>query len=392
MNGIQIKYKELFRLAVAQPFYSNGFFRKNGLGSDIQLIPAPDSSSMDRLNLLVRNNSEDGGIIVLARTSGENGSGDPLLRFLPAPGEVLTFLMFLNNPDLLNFDELPLQIQDETALYFTNNINDAAALRDHLHLSKGADGADGLNDAIKVSDANYRFHHPAVVVPGTAVVKQNRTGQLVQPLAVINSGGQCDLAFGLSGLAMGPCTLLINGVPADIFYYLGPVAGQRVFGVVEISLDPALLANYRVVEADRSLTGERPFYQIRFKNRETFWRYTIQLQKTSPVYLEMAAMTPTERSDFISKVNIVSNDASVLTFSMKTGTDTEWVFESDNTLALQEKYSAASNVPLQLSLKKYINDVSTPEKMVRDNLPFPPAGSLDGTAFPKIYSDVFMIL
>ncbi|AHF17469.1 hypothetical protein [Niabella soli] len=393
MNRIQITYKELFRLAIAQPFYRNGFYRSNGTEPDVQLLTAPDTVDLlRRLNLLVRNDPANSGIIVLARAAGTNAAGDALLRFLPTPGTVLTFLMLLNNPELANFDELPLQTQQENTLYFTNNVSDPAAPRDDLHLSKAPEGVDGLNDTIKVSDVNYRFHHSTTVTAGAAVVKESRTGQVIQPSAVINAGGQCDLVFDLSGSPMGTYTLLISGTPVDTFYYLGAAAGQRVFGIVEISLDSALATNYRAVEADRSLTADRPFYQLRFKNRETFWRYTILLQQTSPVYLEMAAMTSAQRSDFISKVNIVSNDTSMITFNMTTASDTEWVFESVNKLALQEKYTGASNVPLQLSLKKNVNDVSTPAKVVKDNLPFPSTGNLDATAPPKIYSDVFMIL
>ncbi|MBO9618699.1 MAG: hypothetical protein J7539_06630 [Niabella sp.] len=392
MSGIQIVYKELFRLTVAQPFYQNGFYREAGAAPDIQLVPTPETVAvMGRLNFLMRTNAPDGGIIVLARTAGVT-AGDPLLRFPPGPGDVLTFLMVLNNPELVNFDDLPLQSGSDSALYFTNTVNDPAALRANLHLSKDATGVDGLNDSIKVSGDNYRFHYNAPVAAGAAVVKYSRTGQSILPAAVINAGGQCDLMFNLAGLPGGSCTLLISGTPVDTFYYLSTGAGLRVFGVIEISLNPALPANYRVVEADRSLSNERPFYQLRFKNRETFWRYTIQLQKTSPIFLEMAAMSPAERADFVSKVNIVTNDASLLSFSMTTASDTEWVFESVATLALREKYNVASNVPLQLSLKKNLNDLSTPAKVVKDNLPFPSTRNLDATAPPKMYSDVFMIL
>ena len=111
---------------------------------------------------------------------------------------------------------------------------------------------------------------------------------------------------------------------------------------------------------DRSLTSDRPLYLISFINRETFWRYTIRLQNTSPLYLEMAALSPADKTDFINKLNIVSNDTTV-TFSRITATDNEFVFVSDNELFLHEKYFSSTSLthdPLTLTLKKYISDAS----------------------------------
>jgi len=170
-------------------------------------------------------------------------------------------------------------------------------------------------------------------------------------------------------------------------------SGQNVFGVIELSLVSTLPSNYRIIEPDRSLVAQRPFYSITFINRKTTWRYRIRLQKTSPLYLEIAALSTADKADFISKLNIVTNDTTV-TFSRDTVTDTEFVFVSDNPLLLREKYFSSTSLthdPLNLTLKKYITD-ATREAAVKSNLPFPITGSIDASALPQIYSDIFLTL
>jgi hypothetical protein len=396
MNGIQIKYAVLFRLSVEQLFYQNRLYKQNKTQPqlDILLVPTHDCLSvMNRLNMVFKNTDVNSGFVVLARVSGTNGSGNDVLKFSPGKQDNLSFLMLLKNADVVNFNELPVQPAANNVYYFNNDINDLAATRDDLHLSKDAAGVDGTNDSIKTSTENYRFHHIAAVAQGTAKVKHVLSGQLVEPIQIVNQGGQSDLTFNLSALPMGKCELLINNIPQDQFYYLEKYSGQKVFGIIELSLASTLTSNYRIVEPDKSLIAQKPFYIITFNNRKTIWRYTIQLQNTSPLFLEMAALSPADKADFISKLNIVTNDTTI-TFSRDTVTDNEFVFVSDNPLLLQEKYFSSTSLthdPLNLTLKKYITDAAK-EAAVKSNLPFPPTGSIDASALPNIYSDIFLTL
>ena len=118
--------------------------------------------------------------------------------------------------------------------------------------------------------------------------------------------------------------------------------------MIELLLSDTLASNYRVVESDRSLTKTRPTYSILFRNRKTFWRYTIHLQPNSPLSLEMNALTAPDKADFLSKLNIVSNDTAI-TFTQKSASDKDIVFVSDSDLALQEKYVSGSSVNHDLS-------------------------------------------
>jgi hypothetical protein len=396
MNGIQIKYAVLLRLSVEQLFYQNRLYKQNKTQPqlDILLVPTHDCLSvMNRLNMIFKNTDVNSGFVVLARVSGTNGLGNDLIKFPARKDEVLSFLMILKNPNAINFNDLPVQPSSSNVYYFNNEVNDLLATRNDLHLSKDAAGVDGTNDSIKTSTENYRFHHIAAVAQGAAKVKHILSGQFVEPTLIVNQGGQSDLTFNLSALPMGKCELLINNISQDQFYYLEKYAGQKVFGIIELSLASTLTSNYRIIEADKSLVAQKPFYSITFINRKTTWRYRIQLQNTSPLFLEMAALSPADKTDFISKLNIVTNDTTI-TFSKDTVTDNEFVFVSDNPLLLQEKYFSSTSLthdPLNLTLKKYITD-ATKEAAVKSNLPFPQTGSIDASALPKIYSDIFLTL
>jgi len=396
MNGIQIKYAELFRLSVEQLFYQNKVYKQSKTKPELDILIVPTESGihvMSRMSSVFKNTDINGGLIMLGRVAGKNGAGDDILKFPAYKEDVLSFLMFLKNPDVINFNDLPVQPAANDIYYFNNEVSDLAAPRNNLHISKNAAGVSGINDSIKTSTENYHYHHVTTVLAGTAKVKHMLTGQSAEPSLIVNRGGQSDLTFNLSTLPMGKCQLLISNMPTDEFYYLERYALQPVFGIIEFSLSDTLASNYRIIESDRSLTSNRPHYLISFINRETFWRYTIRLQNTSPLYLEMASLSPADKTDFINKLNIISNDTTV-TFSRITATDDEFIFVSDNELFLHEKYFSSTSLThdsLTLTLKKYISDPAR-EAAVKSNLPFPSTSNIDASALPQIYSDIFLTL
>jgi len=220
MNGIQIKYAELFRLSVEQLFYQNRLYKQNKTEPelDILIVPTDDCLGvMNRLNMVFKNTSVNSGFIVLARVAGTNGSGNDLIRFPARKDDILSFLMILKNHEVISFNDLPVQFSTNSVYYFNNEVNDLAATRDDLHLSKDVTGVDGTNDVVKKSTENYRFHHTATVAQGTAKVKHILSSQFVEPTLIVNQGGQSDLTFNLSTLSMGKCELLINNISQDQF-------------------------------------------------------------------------------------------------------------------------------------------------------------------------------
>jgi hypothetical protein len=393
MDKTSCKYVELASVSIQQPYYANGICKKYQVMAipDFELVPTNECLKvMKRLDFVFRTADSSGGFKVLARVQGESG-GDDVLRFPPQASDTLTFWMKLCQPALLNFDELPTATDSSSLYYFTNQRDDAAALRSNLYLSSDASGVSGA-DVIAKSECNYRFHHTSEVSAGEAKVQHILSGEEVTADSIVNQSAQSDLLFILNDLPVGKCQLIIAGSVKDEFFNIGYPA-FRPFGVIELALAGTLESNYRIVESDRSLTAIRPAYTLLFRNRRTYWRYTIHLQPNSQLYLEMAQLSAPDKLDFLSKLNITANDTTI-TFTRISATDTDVVFVSDSDLSLQEQYSSTTSLthdPLSLSLKKYIGDLAK-EAVVRSDLPYPPTALIDATSLPAIYSDIFLTL
>src|SRR5690606_21617062 len=166
-----------------------------------------------------------------------------------------------------------------------------------LPVTKDSEGVK-LPDIIKKSAAMYTFQKSSPMAPGTVKVKHLLSGSALLPKTLITEGGNTTVMFDLSSLSLGKCQLLESGVSLEEFYHTGhqPLF-SRSFGVIDISLDAALPENYRVIESDGSLTPTRPVYKIRMINRETLWRYALQLGQNSPLFLEINSLDPADKAD-----------------------------------------------------------------------------------------------
>jgi hypothetical protein len=396
MATVTVKYSELVTVSVMQLFYSNQICASYQATPqlDFAIVPTAECQAyMKAKNMVFKNTDASGGFVVMTATSGKNGIGNDLIRNKINKADKLTFFMVLQNPDLINFDVLPTQLNAGSTYYFSNQVKDNAAVRTNLHLTKNAAGVDGVADLLKKSSAKYTFNFAGVITINDAKVKHLLTGAIVSASSVIVQNTQSDVSFDLSALPSGCCQLLISNAVKDTFYFLGTMANQQVFGVIELSLSSALATNYRAVETDQSLLPARPNYTVLFKNRPTVWRYTIQLQTTSPLYLEMARLTAAQKAAYIGELGIAANDAAVK-FQLASNTDLSFVFVSLNNIPLREKYTVSTSAtqdPLIISLSKY---TKTPAKtaVIKPGLPYPSTALIDAGSLPTIYSDVFISL
>jgi hypothetical protein len=396
MATVIVKYSELVTMQVMQLFYSNQICASYQATPKLDFTVVPTAECMAFMkakNMVFKNTDTTGGFLVMACTSGKNLAGNDLLRNAVTNADKLSFFMLLQNPELVNFDTLPTQLNTGNIYYFSNQVKDLAAARNNLHLTKNAAGVDGNVDQLKKASANYTFSFAGVITASAAKVKHLLTGAVVTARSVIVQGTQSDITFDLSSLSSGCCQLLVNNIVTDTFYFLGSMANQQVFGVIELSLSASLSANYRIVEPDRSLVPARPNYVALFKNRPTVWRYTIQLQTNSPLYLEMAKLTPVQKTDFIKQLAISSNDTTIK-FKLASSADLSLVFVSMSNITLFEKYTSSTSAtkdPLIITLSKY---TKTPAKtaVVKTSLPYPSTAIIDSGSLPTIYSDVFITL
>jgi len=396
MPTVVVKYSDLVTLSVMQLFYSNQICRAYQAtpALDFTIVPTDECAAfMKAKNMIFKNTGTTGGFVVMAATSGKNMGGNDLLRNSITNADKLSFFMLLQNPELPNFDVLPTSLNAGNIYYFSNQVKDLAAARNKLHLTKNAAGVDGNVDQLKKASANYKFNFAGVITVNGAKVKHLLTGAVIPARSVIVDGTKSDISFDLSLLPSGCCQLLVNNIVIDTFYFLGTMANQQAFGVIELSLSTVLSANYRIVEADKSLLPARPNYVVLFKNRQTVWRYTIQLQTNSPLYLEMAKLNPVQKADFIKQLAISSNDTTIK-FKLSSNTDLSLVFVSMSNVALLEKYTSSTSAtkdPLMITLSK---STKTPVKtaVVKSGLPYPSTAIIDSGSSPTIYSDIFISL
>src|SRR5882724_5045121 len=160
MNGFNVKYAELLSLSLQQGFYQNNYCKKYTTTPDPDFLLVPSIECLDtmkRLDYICRQTPENAGLVIFSRVLDKNGGGDDLLRFKPSAGDKLCFWLVLKNPAVINFDQLPVQ-QDATKIfYFSNQLTDAGALRNNLHITSNVAGVDATNDMVVKQNAGYQF-------------------------------------------------------------------------------------------------------------------------------------------------------------------------------------------------------------------------------------------
>lgn len=401
MNALRVKYAPLFTISVLQQYYLNNQYKDGAtdIHPDFELVPTPGCvETMKRLDYIVRAGNPATGLTVLAHVLGTNMGGDDLLRFKPVAGDKLSFYLMLRNYQAINYNILPHTKSQGRIYYFNNLVGDGGAARNNLHLSLAAGGVHETNDAKREQISSYTFEQAGPVAPNSAYVRHIATNTKIQPISHTFDGVNTSLSFRLTNVPSGLCELIIGVAPAvDTFYHNGASLPSGAWGVVEIFLNNAIAPHYQVVEADHSLLPERPLFTLLFANRPVKWRYTVKLPENSALYKEIDAIPlAVDKTNFINKINIVTNDAGVsftLTPPAAGVTPKELVFTSNAVIGFKEKYfsSTLPGKPLKLDLKKNIG-LGPPPPVVKANLPHPGAGLINAQSLPDIFSEIFITI
>jgi hypothetical protein len=392
MNGIHVKYSPLLNLSIMQLFYENRICPEYRISpeTDIEIVPTGATvNTLRRLDMIFKKTDRNGGFTLLANTVGKSGPND-LLRVTPAKGDRLSFMLLFKKAASYHFNLLPLPMPAGTILYFSNDITDGAAVRNDLHLTADAIGVDGSVDVIKSAGPIYRYNHNVTVTAGKARVIHLSSGASLLPESLVNENGKAALVFNLFALPEGKCRLVIDNVTIEDFYYTGSLDGLKIAGIIDLDLAGTLPANYRIVEPGKMLTPDRPVYTIRFPNRKTIWRYIVQMQASSPLYLQMKNLNPADKAQFLNTLKIESNDPNVV-FTRSAVTDFSIVFESTQPLALQENYiSSAANDPLNINFNRYPG-IGTPT-VLKSGLPYPSTEMINARNPNAVLSEIFLTI
>ncbi|PSK93407.1 hypothetical protein [Taibaiella chishuiensis] len=391
MNAIHVKYSTLFSLGIRQLYYANGIGPGYRISpeTDMDILPTEATvNTLRRLDMIFKRTDRNAGFTLLANTIGKSGPND-VLRVAPGKGDRLSFFILFKKAASYHYNLLPMPMPANSLLYFSNEVGDGAAPRANLHLSTSANGVDGSVDLIKSAGPVYRYNHNTTIVPGKARVV-HRSGAVLLPESLINENGKAALVFNLLSLPEGRCSLLVDGVTIEAFYYTGPLDGLKVAGVIDLSLADVLPANYRIVEPAKQLAPARPAFTISFPNRKTIWRYVVQMQSSSPLYLQMKDLNPADKIQFLNTLKIESNDPNVV-FTRSAATDFSIVFESTQPIALQERYLASAvNDPLHINFNRYPGP-GTPT-VLRASLPYPSTDMINALNPNAVLSEIFLTI
>lgn len=391
MNGIHVKYSPLLQLSIMQLFYENGVCPGYRMSpeTDMNIVPTGGTvNTLRRLDMIFKKTDRNGGFLLLANTIGQSGPNN-VLRITPLKGDRLSFLLLFKNMSSYHHNLLPLPMPAGNILYFSNDITDGAAQRSDLHLTANASGVDGTVDIIKSSGPVYRYNHSTTVTAGKAKIVHLSSGASILPESMVNENSKATMVFNLLPLPEGKCRLVIDNTDLEDFYYTGPLDGLKVAGVIDLNLAATLPANYRIVEPGKLLTPQRPVYTIQFPNRKTIWRYIVQMQASSPLYLLMKDLNPADKAMFLNTLKIESNDPDV-TFTRAAVTDFSIVFESTQPLALKEKYSSSVVAdPLNISFNRYGPGTPT---VLKASLPYPSTDMINARNPNAVLSEIFLTI
>src|ERR1700747_3779029 len=109
MATVQVKYAELLTLSIRQLFYANQIcpaYQTTPI-LDFMIIPTQECIDfMQTKSMVFKNTETTGGFVCVSKLSQNNQGGNNFLSRQVSNQDKLSFMMVLQNPDLVNFDSL----------------------------------------------------------------------------------------------------------------------------------------------------------------------------------------------------------------------------------------------------------------------------------------------
>lgn len=212
-------YRALFEVVVENTYYANHVGTDGGDEADFDWLPTPDTVQVfKRYGLLFRKTRS--GFTVLANV--RKNAADLLTTQVPN-GTKLLFVMNVLNASIPAITDLPTNTDARLPLFYFTNLQ--------------------VHTEAEVNRKNLPITKTLVVEPADQLQTAEQRATLLNRLG---------------SLAEGP-----------------------VFGVVDIVVDGAQPAMYRIMEPTRVLTDERPVFKIPFQNRKSRWRYDVNISTSS---------------------------------------------------------------------------------------------------------------
>lgn len=255
------------------------------LGADLEIEPTPACAALMAGHQILFRRTRS-GFRLSYRTSGTAGPS-PLIPLLP--GSKFTFYLFPADAQLGLYSDLPLDAGADICLIdnLTDNRQaDPQTGRTETLLARGPSrylsGADFVS--LRAPAFPYAFD-----VPGDSAVFEIRDGMgsIIRretltrlPDGMGRGPGSFETYVDLGDRPEGAYSIWVNGERSLAFYAGLEAVRRRPFGVIELHIDEAAPAEYRLAAEDPvgDLVPVPRAFTVRLKNRETAWRYYVGLK------------------------------------------------------------------------------------------------------------------
>ncbi|MCP4442092.1 MAG: hypothetical protein GY810_24545 [Aureispira sp.] len=248
---LMTKYKELLRLNLKHDYFSSGYF------PNAKVVPTASTAIVMKQYQLQFRPSSTGFSIGYALTDAFVP-----LKEIDTPLQ-LSFRVVIDDPNFLNYTNLPYEFDDTTVFYFNNK-----------EIDKESTETKNLSIDAIVSNEDK------IEVAGPMMVYSFEEEQYDVELEVVNFNedivfedtvdGRDYSELRLVGEPSGKYTVMLDGLEEKSFYVTNSGLKQP-FGMIDVFIDPDDTSEYSFFDSSGELQMQE--YNIHFEARSLRWKY-----------------------------------------------------------------------------------------------------------------------
>lgn len=254
---MDFNYKTLFRLSFQHNYYGSGVL------SGVSVKVAPETALALQNYGLAWKQAKDQMVVLY---DVEDANSESKLKDLVEDGVKLKFMVFVEEPTLLNFTDLPFE-GGQDSLYFFSNAT-ATKKNDGNTLMLSKDAYVSSNDKVKVFQSAVKIGQSDVQKSNNAVIIDIFKDKTDANYTVKEGFVEVSLPNGGTGFYT-----YSDGNGAVPLYVDGDLGWKLPFSIIEIHFDKKVDESHRPVKNNGKI--EPMNYVIGFNSRSVFWKYYI---------------------------------------------------------------------------------------------------------------------
>lgn len=259
------KYDELLRVNCRHNYFSN-----KGLAG-IRLEPTEETATtLKRLQMLFRRDW-----LGFSLGYGSQRNYVPI-ELIDKPVR-LSFWLFLEDNYFYNYTKIPYEVNAPMIYYFSNNPEDKSVVDEKfLFLSKGR--AITGEDRIAIQPTSFTYEFEDTIFDETLVQVIDSAGEVYFEETVEEFA--MDVNINLYDAPAGKYSVKV-GEEIEKSFYVYPSDLRRIFGVIDIVLDPNDPSPYSLYDSGKAIKQE---YNMFFDSRAIYWKYLVVEQAKNKIH------------------------------------------------------------------------------------------------------------